>query len=63
MPRYNAWKSQGNCEPIEGTDRTLEAKTKRLAIRHLAYEEGIKWEYNDMQVICKDGTRWNIQKI
>lgn len=60
---YNAWKANSNCEPIEGTDRTLTCESKRAVIKHLAFEEGVEHKHNDMLVRCKDGTIWCVSKI
>jgi hypothetical protein len=60
---YNAWKANSKLEPIEGTDRILEGKSKRAIIRHLAYEEGVEHNHNDVLVKCKDGTFWFVSKI
>lgn len=61
--KYNAWKADSRCEPIEGTDRILTGESKRAVIRHLAFEEGIEHQHNDMVVKCKDGTMWCVSKI
>lgn len=61
--RYNAWKTDSNLNPIEGTDRILTANSKRAVVRHLSYEEGVEYVYSSMIVRCKDGTLWCVSKI
>lgn len=61
--KYNAWKVNSDSNPIEGSDRTLRAKSKRAVIKHLAFEEGVEHQHNDMVVRCKDGTMWCVSKI
>lgn len=61
--RYNAWKAKPNGDPIENTDRILNGVSKRAIIKHLAYEEGVNHNHNDMIVRCKDGTIWCVSKI
>lgn len=63
MNRYNAWKAKPNCEPIEGTDRILTGVSKRAILKHLAYEEKVEYQHNDMIVRCKDGNMWCVTKI
>ena len=60
---YNAWKAKPNADPIEGTDRTLKGKSKRAILKHLADEEGVEHNHNDMVVRCKDGNFWCVSKI
>ena len=61
--RYNAWKAKSNGDPIEGTDRILNGVSKRAIIKHLAFEEGVEHQHNDMIVRCKDGTMWCVSQI
>ena len=61
--KYNAWKADKNCNPIEGTDRIFTAKSKRSVIKHLAHEEGVEILPGALIVKCKDGTFWNASKI
>ena len=61
--RYNAWKAKSNGDPIEGTDRILTGVSKRAIIKHLAFEEGVEHQHNDMIVRCKDGTVWCVSQI
>lgn len=61
--KYNAWKADSFCNPIEGTDRILIGESKRRIIQHLAFEEGVKHQHNDMLVRCKDGTMWCVEKL
>lgn len=61
--KYNAWKAKSNGEPIEGTDRILTGVSKRSIIKHLAFEEGVEYQHNDMIVRCKDGTTWCVSQI
>jgi len=61
--KYNAWKAKTNGDPIEGTDRILTGVSKREIIKHLAFEEGVEYQHNDMTVRCKDGTIWCASKI
>lgn len=61
--KYNAWKAKSNGDPIEGTDRILTGVSKRMIIKHLAFEEGVEYQHNDMIVKCKDGTIWCVSKI
>ena len=63
MKRYNAWKADEKCNPIEGTDRILVGQSKRAVIKHLADEEGVKHQHNDMIVRCKDGTIWCVSQL
>lgn len=58
--RYLAWKSDSSCNPIAGTDRILEGKSVRWILQHLAYEEKVEHNHNDVIVRCKDGTFWNV---
>ena len=61
--KYNAWKAKSNGDTIEGTDRILTGVSKRAIIKHLAFEEGVEHQHNDMIVRCKDGTMWCVSKI
>lgn len=61
--KYNVWKAKSNGEPIEGTDRILTGVSKRAIIKHLAFEEGVEHQHNDMIVRCKDGTTWCVSQI
>lgn len=61
--RYNAWKSNQKGEPIEGTDRILTGSSKRSILKHLAYEEGVEHQHNDVIIRCQDGTTWHVSKI
>ena len=61
--KYNAWKAKSNGDTIEGTDRILTGVSKRMIIKHLAFEEGVEYQHNDMIVKCKDGTIWCVSKI
>jgi len=61
--KYNAWKAKSNGDPIAGTDRTLIGFSKRAVIKHLAFEEGVEHQHNDVMVKCKDGTFWYVSKI
>jgi hypothetical protein len=61
--RYNAWKAKSNGDPIEGTDRILTGVSKRAVIKHLAFEEGVNHQHNDIIVRCKDGTMWFVSQI
>jgi len=61
--KYNAWKADAKSNPIEGTDKIFLAKTKRAVLRHIAYEEGVDYQHNDVCVRCKDGTTWCVKKI
>lgn len=60
---YNAWKAKTNGEPIEGTDRLLTGSSKRAIIAHLAHEEGVNHQHNDVLVRCLDGTVWCVSEI
>jgi len=61
--RYNAWKTNDNFEPIEGTDRILTGPSKRWIVKHLASEEGVEYKNDIMMVKCKDDTLWFVSKI
>jgi len=61
--KYNAWKAKSNGDPIDGTDRILIGASKRAIIKHLAFEEGVEHQHNDMIVRCKDGTMWCASQI
>jgi len=63
MKRYVAWKSTPDCAPIEGTDRFLSGISKRAILEHLAFEEGVEYQHNDMIVMCKDDTFWSVSQI
>lgn len=52
--KYNAWKADTHCEPIEGTDRIISGVSKRAVLKHLAYEEGVEYKHGNMTVKCKD---------
>ena len=61
--KYNTWKAKSNGDPIDGSDRILTGVSKRAIIKHLAFEEGVKHQHNDMIVRCKDGTMWCVSQI
>jgi hypothetical protein len=61
--KYIAWKAKPNGEPIEGTDRIFTGISKRVIIKHLAYEEGVEYKHHSMIVRCKDGTVWCVSPI
>lgn len=61
--KYNAWKAKSNGDPTEGTDRILIGVSKRAVIKHLAFQEGVEHQHNDMIVRCKDGSMWFVYKI
>jgi len=60
--KYNAWKSDSNGNPIEGTDRIFTGKSTRSFLKHIAYEEGIEHNHNDVLVRLKNGDMWQYQK-
>jgi len=61
--KYNAWKAKSNGEPIEWTDRIFTGVSKRAIIKHLAFEESVEHQHNDMIIRCKDGTIWGVSQI
>ena len=63
MSKYNAWKAKSNGEPIEDTDRILEAPTHRWVIKHLANEEGVAHKHNDVIVRLPNGDFWCASKV
>lgn len=63
MKKYDVWKADKNGNPIDGTDRVIKAKSKRDVIKHLAHEEGVEHNHNDMVVQCNDGTLWCCSSI
>lgn len=56
--KFLCWKSKTNGEPIEGTDRILSAPSKRWAIKHLAFELGVKIEEGDLIIKLPSGEYW-----
>jgi hypothetical protein len=60
---YLAWKAKANGDPIDGTDRILTGASKREIIKHLAFEEGVKHQHNDMIVKLNDGTMWCVKQF
>jgi hypothetical protein len=63
MKKYNAWKANSKCEPIEGTDRILLGENKRNVLRHLAYEEGVEYKHGDLIVKLPNGEMWCVSII
>jgi hypothetical protein len=61
--RYLAWKADSKCNPIEGTDRILTGVSKRAILKHLAYEEDVEHQHNNMVVKCKDGNMWFVSQL
>jgi len=61
--KYSAWKANSNGDPIEGTDRIFTGVSKRSIIKHLAFEEDVEHQHNDVLVKCKDGTIWCVSQI
>jgi hypothetical protein len=61
--KYNAWKAKSNGDPIEGTDRVLIGTSKRAIIKHLAHEESVEHNHNDLSVKLPNGDRWHVSKI
>jgi hypothetical protein len=61
--KYNAWKANSNGDPIEGTDRIFTGVSKRAIIKHLAFDEDVEHQHNDLLVRCKDGTIWCVSQI
>jgi len=61
--KYNVWKAESNGDPIEGTDKIYIGVSKRAIIKHLAFEEGVEHQHNDMIVRCKDGRIWCVSQI
>lgn len=58
--KYHAWKADLQGNPIPNTERILTGTTKRNILKHLAYEEKVKHNHNDVLVRCKDGTTWHV---
>jgi hypothetical protein len=63
MPKYNAWKADAKCDPIEGTDRVLEGPSKRWVAAHIAAEEKVTITPGAQIVRLLDGTFWCISKL
>ncbi len=63
MKKFNAWKAKSNCDPIEGTDRLFTGNSKRDVLQHLAYEEGVEHNRNDMVVILPNGDMWCVSQL
>lgn len=62
LKKYVAWKADQNCNPIDGTDRIFSGVSKRTIIKHLAYEEKVLHNHNDMVVRLTDGTMWCVSE-
>lgn len=60
LNRYNVFKTNKNCEPIEGSDRIITGLSRRAIAKHLAYEEGVEMPANSYIVRCKDGSIWHV---
>jgi hypothetical protein len=56
--KYLCWKCSPNGYPIEGTDRIISAKSKRAAIKEIAYAEGIVIEHGALLARCDTGEFW-----
>lgn len=61
--RYNVWKANSQCEPIEGTDRILLGKSKRNVLKHLAYEEKVEYKHNDRVIKLPNGDMWCVSSM
>ena len=59
--KYQVWKADSKCEPIEGTDRVLFGSSKKSVVKHLAYEEGVQYSEGDILVRCKNGDVWFVR--
>jgi hypothetical protein len=61
--KYNIWKADQKCAPIEGTNYILDAPTKRWALDHVAHINGVKRGHNDMVVKMPNGEFWCASEI
>ncbi len=61
LKTYYAWKATSKGEPIENTDRKLTGTSKRAVLAHLAYEEKVPHNQNDMVVQLPNGDFWCVQ--
>jgi hypothetical protein len=56
--RYLCWRCLPNGDPIEGTDRIINAKSQRAVIKHVAYTEGIDIRHGALIARCDNGEFW-----
>ena len=61
--KYVAWKTDNNINPIQGSERILSGISQRAIIRHLAFEEKVIYNNNDLFVKNNDGTKWFVSKL
>lgn len=62
MNKYNAWLSDSDCNPIDGTDRIILAKSRRDVMKYIASEYGIKLSGNKILKL-PDGKIWSCMLI
>ena len=61
--KYQVWKTDSKCEPINGTDRVMSGSNRKSVVKHLAYEEGVTYKEGDILVKCKNGDIWFVRNI
>ena len=63
LKKFNAWKADSKGNPIEGTDRILTGVSKRAVLKHIACEEKVDIQHNDMIVKLPNGDCWCVVHI
>ena len=60
--KYNVWKTDSKCNPIEGTDKIMRAPSKRWLMNHIAYENGVEILHGSLIVRLPNGDMWTATK-
>jgi hypothetical protein len=64
LKRYNVWETDGNCNPIERSDKIFSGRSKRAVLKHLAYVNCDKtYQHHSMCVNLPGGHKLFVQKI
>jgi hypothetical protein len=53
--KFNVWRADANCNPIESTDKVYVGPSKRWIMKHIAYENGVKINHGDLIVRLPNG--------
>lgn len=61
--KYNVWRTDSHCAPIEGTDKYYWGKSARWVMQHVAYELGIKLEVGGLVIRMPDGDMYFCQRV